>query len=70
MKEKIYRGIGDELDPVTGCHRIRLERTTLTGFLHNNQPGTSVTTYYLDGGGTHVTTAIATAPATSSTSGA
>ena len=57
MSQKIYRRVGDEVDPITGCRRIRLERKTQTGFSLYGSPGTTVRTRYLDGGGTVVTTA-------------
>jgi hypothetical protein len=57
MSQKIYRRVGDEHDPVTGCRRVRLERKTQTGFRLYGSPGTTVRTRYLDGGGTVVTTA-------------
>lgn len=56
MNQRIYRGIGAEHDTVTGTTRIRLERTTITGFSLRGFAGTSVNTSYLDGGGAHVTT--------------
>ena len=57
METKIYARVAEETCPVTGLERVRLLRSTLTGFSHNMQPGTTVRTRYLDGGGTAVTTA-------------
>lgn len=57
METKIYARVAEETCPVTGLQRVRLLRSTTTGFMHDMADGTTTRTRYLDGGGTVVTVA-------------